>query len=88
MPDAVLLQPAQLAIAAGASMAAGAVNALAGGGTLLTFPMLTALGLPTLDANITNTVALCPGHFGATLAQRRMLEGQGHRLRVLLPAGG
>jgi uncharacterized membrane protein YfcA len=43
-----------------AAFAAGAVNALAGGGTLITFPVLTALGVPAVTANVTNTVALCP----------------------------
>ena len=38
-----------------AAIAAGAVNALAGGGTLITFPMLTAVGLPAIMANVTNT---------------------------------
>ena len=52
-----------------AAIAAGAVNALAGGGTLITFPMLTFLGIPAVAANVTNTVALCPGYFGGTLAQ-------------------
>jgi uncharacterized membrane protein YfcA len=44
-----------------AAVAAGMVNALAGGGTLITFPVLTAIGLPAVVANVTNTVALCPG---------------------------
>ncbi len=70
-----------------AAIAAGAVNALAGGGTLITFPMLTAVGLPTVAANITNTVALCPGYFGATLAQAKDLRGQTRRLWFVLPAG-
>ena len=52
-----------------AALAAGAVNALAGGGTLITFPTLTFLGIPAVAANVTNTVALCPGYFGGTLAQ-------------------
>jgi uncharacterized membrane protein YfcA len=70
-----------------AAFAAGAVNALAGGGTLITFPMLTAVGLPTVAANVTNTVALCPGYFGATLAQMNDLRGQTRRLWFVLPAG-
>lgn len=61
------------------------VNALAGGGTLITFPMLTAIGIPAVAANITNTVALCPGYFGATLAQANELRGQERRLWVLAP---
>jgi uncharacterized membrane protein YfcA len=69
-----------------AAVAAGAVNALAGGGTLITFPMLTAVGLPAVAANVTNTVALCPGYLGATLAQARDLRGQERRLRLLVPA--
>ncbi|HRF50637.1 MAG TPA: sulfite exporter TauE/SafE family protein [Anaerolineales bacterium] len=69
-----------------AAVAAGAVNALAGGGTLITFPVLTAVGIPAVAASITNTVALCPGYFGATLAQKDDLRGQGRRLRWLVPA--
>ena len=68
-----------------AGVAAGLVNALAGGGSLISFPALTAVGLPPLLANVTNTVALFPGYLGATLAQRRQLAGQGPRLRQLLP---
>jgi hypothetical protein len=74
-----------------AGVAAGLVNALAGGGSLISFPALLATGLPAVIANLSNTVALLPGYFGATLAQRRDLAGQGPRLLVLLPlaaAGG
>jgi len=63
------------------------VNALAGGGTLITFPLLTAFGLPAVAANVTNTVALCPGYFGATFAQRGLLKQQAKRLWLLMPAG-
>lgn len=69
-----------------AAVAAGLVNALAGGGTLITFPVLTAVGVSSVAASITNTVALCPGYFGATLAQRADLKGQEKRLRWLVPA--
>lgn len=69
-----------------AAVAAGAVNALAGGGTLITFPMLTAVGVPAVAANVTNTVALCPGYFGGTLAQWNDLRGQKRRLWLILPA--
>lgn len=70
-----------------AAVAGGAVNALAGGGTLITFPMLTAVGIPAVAANITNTVALCPGYLGATFAQMKDLRGQAFRLWLLLPVG-
>src|SRR5512147_2606116 len=69
-----------------AALAAGAVNALAGGGTLITFPMLTFLGVPAVAANVTNTVALCPGYFGGTLAQWNDLQGQKDRLWLIIPA--
>jgi uncharacterized membrane protein YfcA len=77
--------PADIALVAGAALAAGAVNAIAGGGSLLTFPALVAVGLPTVTASVTNTVALLPGYLGATWAQRRELEGQGKRLSILVP---
>jgi uncharacterized membrane protein YfcA len=70
-----------------AAFAAGAVNALAGGGTLITFPTLVAIGIPEVAANITNTVSLCPGFLGGTLAQREDLRGQRRRILLLIPAG-
>ncbi len=77
----------QYVLAGLAALAAGLVNALAGGGTLITFPMLVAVGLPAVAANVTNTVALCPGYFGATLAQSNDLKGQKARLWFVVPAG-
>ncbi len=70
-----------------AAVGGGFVNAIAGGGTLITFPMLTAVGVPPVIANVTNTVALCPGYVGGTLAQRRDLAGQKKRMWMLLPTG-
>ncbi len=67
------------------TVAAGAVNALAGGGTLLTFPLLMAVGLPAVSANVTNQIALMPGFFGAALAQIKDLKGQEKRLLLTLP---
>jgi uncharacterized protein len=75
----------QCILVGGAAVAAGAVNALAGGGTLITFPMLTAVGVPAVEANITNTVALCPGYLGATFAQWKEMRGRKRRLWLLLP---
>ena len=77
----------ELALVGLAAVAAGVVNALAGGGTLITYPALTAVGIPPVAANVTNTVALCPGYLGGTLAQRGDLRGQRGRLRLFLPAG-
>ena len=58
-----------------AALFAGAVNSIAGGGTLLTFPALVWLGLPPISANATSTVALWPGSFGSMWAYRRELAG-------------
>jgi uncharacterized membrane protein YfcA len=73
-------------LAALAGLAAGLVNALAGGGSLISFPALTALGMSPLIANLTNTVALTPGYLGAAWSQRLDLAGQGQRMRLLVPA--
>ena len=82
-----MLEPFDLILVGLAAVAAGAINALAGGGTLITFPMLTAVGVPAIAANVTNTVALCPGYIGGTLAQVKDLRGQAGRLWLTLPAG-
>lgn len=81
-----MLAPDQLLIVALAAVAAGFVNAIAGGGSLISFPALTAVGLPAVMANVTNTVALLPGYGGAALGQRRDLRGQRRRAWLLLPA--
>jgi uncharacterized membrane protein YfcA len=75
-------------VAGGATAIAGAINALAGGGTLVSFPALVAIGVPSLSANVTNTVALCPGYLSGTLAQREDLQGQKRRVRWLAVAAG
>jgi uncharacterized protein len=72
--------------AGGATLVAGAINALAGGGTLVSFPTLVAIGVPALSANVTNTVALCPGYFSGAWAQREDLTDQRVRLRWLAVA--
>jgi uncharacterized protein len=73
------------------AVVAGAINALAGGGTLITFPTLLAMGIPPIVANVTNTVALCPGFLGGILAQFKDLNGQRRRFWIFLgvsAAGG
>ncbi|MFM7583958.1 MAG: sulfite exporter TauE/SafE family protein, partial [Caldilinea sp.] len=84
---AVSLDWLDVAVLALAAMAAGLVNAIAGGGTLISFPALLAAGVPPLVANMTNTVALVPGYLGATWAQRQELRGQVGRIRLLVPVG-
>jgi uncharacterized membrane protein YfcA len=66
-----------------AAVAAGAVNAVAGGGTLLSFPAAIAWGLPSTIANATNAVALSPGSLASAWAYRREL-GAEWRLAVAL----
>jgi len=81
-----MLTPIQYGFLALAAVAAGLINALAGGGSLITFPTLMAVGIPPVMANVTNTVALCPGYLGATLAQKKDLHGQQKRIQLLLPS--
>lgn len=77
---------AHIALLIVAGLVAGAVNALAGGGSLITFPSLIATGLPTVDANVTNSVAVFPGYLSSVVGSRADLAGQGHRLQRILPA--
>lgn len=55
------MTPGEISVLIGASVAGGAMNALAGGGTIVTFPTLVLLGEPAIIANATSTVALLPG---------------------------
>jgi len=68
-----------------AGLAAGTVNAVAGGGSLITFPTLIAIGLPPVAANVTNSIAVSPGYVASVVGSRRDLAGQGGRVRTLLP---
>jgi len=73
------------------SAVAGAVNAIAGGGTLLTFPALVGLGVPPVIANATSTVALWPGSLSSMWGYRGELSGaRAWAARFALPsvAGG
>jgi uncharacterized membrane protein YfcA len=63
-----------IAISLGAGLIAGGMNAVAGGGTLLTFPVLIWLGLNSITANATSTVALWPGLVGGMVGYRRELR--------------
>ncbi|MDQ6856591.1 MAG: sulfite exporter TauE/SafE family protein [Candidatus Dormibacteraeota bacterium] len=77
------LRDALLVMAGG--LIAGTANTVAGGGSLLSFPLLVALGLPPLDANVTNTVGIAPAALGGAIGMQRELRGQGQRLLKLLP---
>ena len=77
---------------AGAGFIAGAMNAIAGGGSFVTFPALVFVGVPSINANVTSTVALFPGSFASAWAYRREFNSsEGLSVRALLPvslAGG
>ncbi|MGO9343050.1 MAG: sulfite exporter TauE/SafE family protein [Acidimicrobiales bacterium] len=79
------------AFVAMAGLGAGLVNGVAGGGTLVSFPVLLAVGVPALRANVTSTVGIFPGYLGGVAGFRRELADQRDRMRTLAPvavAGG
>jgi uncharacterized membrane protein YfcA len=77
------LTPEQGIVLGVAGFLGGTVNSVAGGGSLISFPALLAVGYPGVTANMTNTVALWPGYVGSSVAYRRELEGQRSRAMVL-----
>jgi uncharacterized membrane protein YfcA len=66
-----------------AGVAAGCINVIVGSGSLITFPVLLALGYPPVVANVSNTVGLVPGSASGAYGYRRELNGQRYRLLVL-----
>jgi uncharacterized membrane protein YfcA len=80
--------PGQLVFLLLAGVVAGAVNAVAGGGSLLVFPALLAVGLNPLAANVTNSVAQWPGYAGIVVGNRRELSGQRRRIVLTAIAAG
>lgn len=79
------LDVARVLLVAAAALLAGAVNAVAGGGTLISFPALLLLGFPALTANVTSTLGLLPGYAGGSIAYRAELSVQRERVRFLGP---
>jgi uncharacterized membrane protein YfcA len=63
-----------------AGLAAGTINTVVGSGTLITFPVLLALGVPPVTANVSNTIGLVPGSASGAWSYRRELAGQRSRL--------
>jgi uncharacterized membrane protein YfcA len=79
------------ALLCSAAALAGAVNSIAGGGTLLSFPTAIAWGLPSTVANATNAVAMMPGSLASAWAYRAEIRASARHARLLLPpalAGG
>ncbi|WP_245645251.1 sulfite exporter TauE/SafE family protein [Pseudonocardia acaciae] len=77
--------PGQLIFLLVAGLVSGVVNAVAGGGSLLVFPALLAVGMPPLPANVTNSIAQWPGYVGMVAGARSDLRGQ--RARVVSTIG-
>ena len=78
------MTPAQIAALAASGFAAGVMNSLAGGGTILTFPTLVFLGFPSIQANATSTVALVPGAMSSFWGYRREVATHRQWLRTLI----
>jgi uncharacterized protein len=74
-----------LALAA-AGLAAGTASAMAGGASIITFPVLLAMGVPPLEANVTNTVGLAPIVVGTALGSAAEVRAQRARVIALAPA--
>jgi uncharacterized membrane protein YfcA len=72
------------AVAFAAAFLAGAINSVAGGGTLISFPALIWIGLNSVTANATSTVAIWPGTVGSIWGYRRELRAAEPRFRVLI----
>jgi uncharacterized protein len=68
-----------------AGVAAGAINAVVGSGTLITFPTLLAFGFAPVTANVSNNIGLVPGGVSATWGYRAELGGQRRRIAMLAP---
>jgi uncharacterized protein len=69
-----------------AGLGAGAINAIVGSGTLITFPTLVAMGYPPVTSTMSNAVGLVAGSVSGTWGYRRELRGQWNRLRWQVPA--
>ena len=77
------MDPLDAVLLAAAAFAAGAINAVAGGGSLVSFPALLAVGYPSKAANVTNTVALWPGYIGGSYGYRGELKRQRRTILAL-----
>lgn len=78
---------ADYAVSVGAGLIGGWVNSVAGGGSLVLYPALIAAGLPSVDANVTNSVALWPGYAGNLLGLGSSFsDNAAHLRRLAVPA--
>ncbi|MFD5157172.1 sulfite exporter TauE/SafE family protein [Streptomyces hawaiiensis] len=77
------MTPWEMTAVLAAGTGAGAVNAVVGSGTLITFPVLLATGLPPVTATVSNGLGLVPGSITAAVGYREELRGQGRRVLLL-----
>jgi uncharacterized membrane protein YfcA len=70
----------EIAIVVAAGFVAGGINTVVGSGTLITFPVLLAIGYPPVVANVSNSIGLVPGSVTGAIGYRRELRGQTPRL--------
>ncbi|NUO98256.1 MAG: sulfite exporter TauE/SafE family protein [Nonomuraea sp.] len=80
------MTPWEMAAVLAAGIGAGAINAVVGSGSLITFPTLLAVGLPPITANVSNNIGLVPGGVTGVLGYRAELKGQRARLLRLASA--
>ncbi len=71
------------ALLAAAGFAAGVINAIAGGGSLVSFPALLTTGMGSVTANATNTIAVWPGSVSSVFAYRKVISDERRRATVL-----
>jgi uncharacterized membrane protein YfcA len=79
------MAPAEMILIACVGVIAGVANTVAGAGSLLTYPILIACGLPPLAANVTNDIGIVPGNLSGALGLRDVLRDQRPLLRTLVP---
>ncbi|MGH3392226.1 MAG: sulfite exporter TauE/SafE family protein [Actinomadura sp.] len=77
------MTPAEMLAVFAAGIGAGAINTAVGSGSLITFPVLLAVGLPPVTAAVSNALGVVPGSVSGAIGYRRELGGQGRRIRRL-----
>ena len=86
MPTAARATPCSAAVVIAAGLGAGIANGIAGGGSFISFPVLLALGVPALTANVSSSVGVIPSYLGGIAGFRARLVGRRHLVAALAPA--
>jgi uncharacterized protein len=77
------MTPGEMVAVFVAGISAGGINTVVGSGTLITFPVLLATGLPPVTATVSNALGLIPGSVSGAIGYRSELSGQGRRILKL-----